>query len=60
MGEKSAENWRGGFPPVPGWYRCRLDGGEVKLLAKKCELTGKWHWVYTDGSYITESVEWTT
>lgn len=50
--------WHEGYPSKPGWYHCRVEGGEVDLYCKKCELTGKYHWVYKDGSYINERVEW--
>lgn len=50
--------WHEGFPKKPGWYHCKLDGGEVDLYCKRCELTGKYHWLWTDGSYIEEKVLW--
>lgn len=57
MAQVTAE-WKKGFPRTPGYYHCRVEGGEVDLLMKRCELTGKCHWVYKDGSYITEEVEY--
>ena len=60
LGIMSGNNveWHDGYPVKPGWYHCRVEGGEIELYCKKCELTGKYHWVYKDGSYITERVEW--
>ena len=54
----SETEWHTGYPNNPGWYQCKLDGGEIKLYCKKCELTGKKHWIWTDGSYVDEAVLW--
>ena len=48
-----------GFPPVPGWYHCRIDGGEIDLYCKRCELTMKMRWIYPDGTTCEEPVVWT-
>ena len=58
MGVRMDQVWKTGYPSQPGWYRCRIEGGEIDLYCKRCELTGKYHWVYKDGSYITEQVEY--
>ena len=52
------DEWETGYPQRPGWYHCRLEGGELNLYCKRCELTGKYHWLWTDGSYVEERVEW--
>ena len=52
------QEWKKGFPKHPGWYHCRLDGGEIDLYCKRCELTGKYHWLWVDGSYVEEAVEY--
>lgn len=58
MGRIMDQEWETGYPKQPGWYHCRLDGGEIDLYCKRCELTGKFHWLWTDGSYVEEVVEW--
>lgn len=54
----AVKEWKKGYPAQPGYYHCRVEGGEIDLLMKRCELTGKCHWVYKDGTYITEEVEY--
>lgn len=58
--EEKGKKFFEGFPPVPGWYHCRLEGGETELYCKRCELTMKMRWIYNDGSPVEEHVEWTT
>ena len=55
---KMAEEWREGFPARNGWYYCQLDGGEMSLYCKKCEISGKSHWYDSTGEIITERVRW--
>lgn len=50
--------WQAGYPRTPGWYHCRLDGGEINLYCKRCELTMKMKWIAPDGSEVVERVEW--
>jgi len=59
MPNENEKTFFDGFPPVPGWYLCRLDGGEIKLFCKRCELTLKMRWYYPDGSPCLEKVQWT-
>jgi len=54
------EGWHHGFPPRKGWYKCRLDGEEMRLYFFICEMNPrKKYWNDETGARIDdEDIEW--
>lgn len=54
------DGWHKGRPSKKGWYRCRLDGEEMRLYYFICELNPrKQYWNDETGSRIDdEDIEW--
>lgn len=52
MGEESKEKYRDGFPKLPGWYDCDVEGVQMRLKFYVCTVSRKPHWLDNDGNYI--------
>lgn len=53
------EKWNIGFPKKLGWYRCRVDGVEERLLLFICPLSGRKSWKRLSGGFAIGYIEWT-
>lgn len=53
-----AEEWRDGFPTLPGWYRCKVDDDVMWLKHFICTMTGRHEWADKSGQYVYEDVKW--
>lgn len=51
-------DWKDGFPIYQGWYNCMIDGEEIRLLHKVCQLTMKHKWYDETGEQVHDAVRW--
>ena len=58
--ENIMDEWHKGLPDKKGWYRCRLDGEEMRLYFFICELNPrKRYWNDETGARIDDDeIEW--
>lgn len=51
--------WYKGYPNKKGWYKCKIDGIEMRLYFFICELNPKKrYWVDETMGQIPDEVEW--
>lgn len=46
------DEYKDGWPRIPGWYDCLVEGEEMKLKFYVCQVSMKPHWLDKDGNYI--------
>lgn len=57
--DEEESKWHKGYPDRKGWYRCRIDGIEIRLYLFICELNPrKRYWVDETQAQIMDPVEW--
>lgn len=49
---RNMEEYKDGWPRIPGWYDCLVEGEEMKLKFYVCQVSMKPHWLDKDGNYI--------
>ena len=49
---KNMNEYKDGWPRIPGWYDCLVEGEEMKLKFYVCQVSMKPHWLDKDGNYI--------
>ena len=47
-----------GFPVMPGWYDCLVEGEQVMLKHYICQVSMKHKWIDKTGEYIHDKVYW--
>ena len=52
LGDHMKEDYKDGWPRIPGWYDCLVDGEQMKLKFYVCQVSCKPHWLDPDGNYI--------
>lgn len=50
-------DYRDGWPRIPGWYDCLVDGEEMRLKFYVCQVARKPHWLDKNGNYIETMYE---
>ena len=48
---ENANEYRDGWPRIPGFYDCLVDGEEIKLKFYVCQVACKPHWIDGQGNY---------
>ena len=51
------ETYKSGWPKIPGWYDCLVDGEEMRLKFYVCQVSCKPHWLDSEGNYIESMYE---
>lgn len=51
------EAYKSGWPKIPGWYDCLVDGEEMRLKFYICQVSCKPHWLDSEGNYIESMYE---
>lgn len=51
------EAYKSGWPRIPGWYDCLVDGEEMRLKYYVCQVSRKPHWLDSEGNYIESMYE---
>ena len=48
---ENVNEYRDGWPRIPGFYDCLVDGEEIKLKFYVCQVACKPHWIDGQGNY---------
>ena len=48
---ENVNQYRDGWPKIPGFYDCLVEGEEIKLKFYVCQVACKPHWIDGQGNY---------
>ena len=57
---QKAAGYRDGWPKVPGWYDCLVEGEEMPLKFYVCQVARRPHWLDKSGNYMEKmyKIKW--